>query len=89
MSRRAPHQASAKGPSQRQLRVAEEIRHLLAALFMRAEFRDPALVGVSVTVTQVTISPDLKHATAYCVPLGGAHEDEVIAGLNRVRGFLR
>jgi ribosome-binding factor A len=80
---------SAKGPSQRQLRVAEEIRHLLAGIFMRGELRDPALKGVSVTVTEVRISPDLKHATAYCVPLGGAHVPEVLAALNRSRSFLR
>jgi ribosome-binding factor A len=80
---------SAKGPSQRQLRVAEEIRHLLAAIFMRGELRDPALAGVSVTVTEVRISPDLKHATAFCVPLGGGDVASVLAGLARSRGFLR
>jgi ribosome-binding factor A len=91
MSRRSSshNHLSSKGPSQRQLRVAEEIRHLLAGIFMRGELRDPALKGVSVTVTEVRISPDLKHATAYCVPLGGAHVPEVLAALNRSRGFLR
>jgi ribosome-binding factor A len=83
-----PHQP-AKGPSQRQLRVAEEIRHLLAGVFMRGELRDPALTGVSITVTEVRISPDLKHATAYCVPLGGANVPEVLTALNRSRSFLR
>lgn len=91
MSRRSSssHHLPSKGASQRQLRVAEEIRHLLAAVFMRGELRDPALVGVSITVTEVRISPDLKHATAYCIPLGGAHIPEVLAALNRSRGFLR
>jgi ribosome-binding factor A len=92
MSRRSSshhHHLPSKGPSQRQLRVAEEIRHLLAGIFMRGELRDPALAGVSITVTEVRISPDLKHATAYCVPLGGAHVPEVLAALNRSRSFLR
>lgn len=92
MSRRSSsssHHLSSKGPTQRQLRVAEEIRHLLAGVFMRGELRDPALKGVSITVTEVRISPDLKHATAYCVPLGGVHLPEVLAALNRSRSFLR
>jgi ribosome-binding factor A len=89
---RRPHShpsSPAKGPSQRQLRVAEEIRHLLAGILMRGELRDPALQGVSVTVTEVRISPDLKHATAFCMPLGGGHTAEVLAALNRGRGYLR
>ncbi len=53
------------GPSQRQLRVAEEIRHVLAGLFARTDFRDPELVGEHITVTEVRIGPDLKHATAF------------------------
>jgi ribosome-binding factor A len=90
MTRRPSSQHnSAKGPTQRQLRVAEEIRHLLAEIFLRGELRDPGLAGVSLTVTEVKISPDLKHATAYCVPLGGAKVPEVMAGLNRSKGFLR
>ena len=52
-------------PTQRQLRVGEEIRHLLSALFARAEFRDPDLAGEHVTVAEVRISPDLKNATAF------------------------
>ena len=52
-------------PSQRQLRVAEEIRHVLAGIFTRHEFRDPELAGAEVTVTEVRTSPDLRHATAW------------------------
>ena len=90
MSRRpTSFQSSTKGPTQRQLRVAEEIRHLLAEILLRGELRDPVLAGVSVTVTEVKISPDLKHATAFCVPLGGVNVTEVLAALNRGRGFLR
>ena len=58
--------------SQRQLRVGEELRHALAWLLERGDIRDPGLQGVTVTVTEVQVSPDLRNATAYIVPLGGA-----------------
>jgi ribosome-binding factor A len=77
------------GPSQRQLRVAEEIRHILARLLMRGELRDPALAGVSVTVSEVRISPDLKNATVFALPLAGTHGEEVLKGLNRSAPYLR
>jgi len=80
---------SERGPSQRQLRVAEEIRHILAGLLMRGELRDPLLSGVSVTISEVRISPDLKNATAFAMPLGGAQIDMVLKGLNRSAPFLR
>jgi ribosome-binding factor A len=76
-------------PSQRQLRVGEELRHALSRILQRGELRDPALQDVAVTVTEVRLSPDLKHATAYVMPLGGRHRDEVIAGLTRSAGYLR
>lgn len=77
------------GPSQRQLRVAEEIRHILAGVLMRGELRDPVLSGVSVTISEVRISPDLKNATAYAMPLGGALTGEVLKALNKSAPFLR
>jgi ribosome-binding factor A len=80
---------AAKGPSQRQLRVAEEIRHVLADLFARTEFRDPELSGVVVTVTEVRISPDLKHATAFVTRLGRSDIDAVLPALRRAAPFLR
>ena len=64
------HHGRAEGPSQRQLRVAEEVRHALSATFAREEFRDPALQGLHVTVTEVRASPDLKHMTAFVAALG-------------------
>ena len=76
-------------PSQRQLRVGEELRHALSRILQRGELRDPALQDVAVTVTEVRMSPDLKNATAYVMPLGGRHAAEVIAGLTRSAGFLR
>jgi ribosome-binding factor A len=76
-------------PSQRQLRVGEELRHALARLLQRGELRDPALQDVAVTVTEVRMSPDLKSATAYVMPLAGRQRAEVIAGLARSAGYLR
>jgi len=77
------------GPSQRQLRVGEALRHALAWTLERGTIRDPALSGVVLTVTEVRMSPDLKHATAYVVPLGGANGPLVVEGLNRVGSYLR
>ena len=76
-------------PSQRQLRVGEELRHALAQMLQRGELRDPALAEVTVTVTEVRVSPDLKNATAYVMPLGGRNGAAVIEGLTRSAGYLR
>jgi ribosome-binding factor A len=78
-----------KPPSQRQLRVAEEIRHVLAGVFARTEFRDPDLAGVIITVTEVRISPDLKHATVFVIRLGRSDVDKCLPALKRVAPFLR
>ena len=81
--------AEAAGPSQRQLRVAEEIRHALSAVFARADFRDPDLVGLHVTVTEVRASPDLKHMTAFVSGLGKDLTPGQLAALKRASAFLR
>lgn len=75
--------------SQRQLRVGEELRHVLAQVLSRGELRDPDLVGRTITVTEVRISPDLKNATAFIVPLGGENAPEVLKALKRCSAFLR
>jgi ribosome-binding factor A len=77
------------GPTQRQLRVGEMLRHALVDVLRRGDIRDPDLAGVSVTVTQVKPSPDMKHATVFCEPLGGRNAKQVVAALNRHKGFLR
>jgi len=77
------------GPSQRQLRVGEMLRHALAQILVRGEIRDPDLEGVSVTVTQVKPSPDMRHATVFVEPLGGKNAKEIVAALNRHKSFLR
>ena len=76
-------------PSQRQLRVAEEIRHVLAAVFARAEFRDPDLAGAQITVTEVRIGPDLRHATAFVARLGRTDIDALLPALKRAGAYLR
>ena len=76
-------------PSQRQLRVAEEIRHLLAAQFLRHEFRDPDLADAEITVAEVRISPDLKHATAFISRLGRTDVDALLPALKRAAPWLR
>ena len=75
--------------SQRQLRVGELVRHSLAQLFARGEIRDPDLLDVSVTVSEVRMTPDLKLARAFVLPLGGAKADKVLDALNRCAGFVR
>ncbi|WP_135468093.1 30S ribosome-binding factor RbfA [Crenalkalicoccus roseus] len=77
------------GPSQRQLRVAEEVRHALAALFERRDFRDPELASAHVTVTEVRASPDLRHMTAFVSGLGQAVPPGQFAALRRAAPFLR
>ncbi len=79
----------AAGPSQRQLRVAEEVRHALSAVFAREEFHDPDLHDLHVTVTEVRASPDLKHMTAFVSGLGRDLTSAQMAGLRRVSPFLR
>lgn len=79
----------AAGPSQRQLRAGEVVRHALVDVLAREEIRDPDLKGVSVTVGEVRASPDLKHMTAFVAPLGGGDGAKIAAALTRAAGFLR
>ena len=89
MPRRTSTAPRTHGPSQRQLRVGELLRHALSEILIRGDVRDPDLDGISVTVTQVKPSPDMRHATVFCEPLGGVHGPRVVAALNRHKGFLR
>ncbi len=79
----------AKAPSQRQLRVGEEIRHALAEVLERGEIRDPDVAARPITITEVRVSPDLRNATVFAVPLGGGDTGSMLAGLKRVRPYLR
>ncbi len=89
MSRRHAAPGRDQGPTQRQLRVGEMLRHALADVLRRDEIRDPDLAGVSVTITQVKPSPDMRHATVFCEPLGGKNAKAVVAALNKHKGLLR
>ncbi len=81
--------AAARQPSQRQLRVGELVRHALAEILQRGEIHDPAFDGVVVSVPEVRMSPDLKRATVFVMPLGGKDSDMIVAALERNRRFLR
>ena len=76
-------------PSQRQLRVGEEIRSALAMIFAHGETHNPILDGSSITVSEVRISPDLKNATAYVMPLAGSNKEVVMEALKDNAGRLR
>ena len=98
MSNRKPKTKATAGlVSQRQLRASEMIRHALVEVMRENEIRDPALVGVSITVSEVRLSPDLKHATGFVEPLGAGvetsdtagHIDEILKALNAHAKFLR
>jgi ribosome-binding factor A len=84
------HQKStAPGGSQRQLRVGETVRHALAEILAHGNVHDPDLEGHIITVPEVRMSPDLKLATIYVMPLGGRDTEVVIEALNRNKKFLR
>ena len=78
-----PGRRAKVGPSQRQLRAGELVRHALVEILHEEDLADPALADVSVTLSQVKVSPDLKHAICFVEPLGGQNAPAVVAGLNR------
>jgi ribosome-binding factor A len=79
------------GPSQRQLRVGEQIRHMIAETLQRGHFGDPDLYDVAqtVTVSEVRVSPDLKNATAFVMTLGGQRMDTLLPALNNAAGYFQ
>ena len=81
--------SAGKTPTQRQLRIGEEIRHALVRIFAEESFRDPALQNVSITVSEARAGPDLKTAKVFVLPLGGQSTDDIVAALNRAAGYLR
>lgn len=89
MPRQHHRKASTSGGSQRQLRVGETVRHALAEILSHGNVHDPDLEGHIITVPEVRMSPDLKLATIYVMPLGGRDTDIVIAALERNKKFLR
>ena len=89
MPRNHHHRASDKAPSQRQLRAGELIRHALAEILTRGEVHDPVIENHVITVPEVRVTPDLRLATVYVMPLGGRDESEVLSALERNKRFLR
>jgi len=79
----------AGGPSLRLLRVGENVRHAIAAILTRGDVQDPDLDGKSVTVSEVRISPDLRNATVFVMPLGGDPKGVITKALNKNTGFIR
>jgi ribosome-binding factor A len=89
MGGRGGHAAGGQGPSQRQLRVGEELRHVLTGIFMRNECHIAEFDISRVTVSEVRISPDLRNATAFIMPLGGENKDTVLKLLEEYNGIIR
>ena len=77
------------GPSQRQLRAGELVRHALVEILRTETFVDPVLAETSITIGEVRVTPDLKQALCFVEPLGGVRADAVIEALNRASKFLR
>ena len=88
MTRRSTH-SGAKAPSQRMLRVGELIRHRIAELLARGEVHDDVLASHVITIPEVRLSPDLKLATVYVMPLGGNDVKPVVEALTRNKKYLR
>lgn len=82
-------QLNSQGPSVRVLRVGEEVRHALSAVLMRGEVHDPVLQSHVVSVTEVRMSPDLRHATAFVKPLLGKDEEAVLKALRTNTAYLQ
>lgn len=78
-----------KTPTQRQLRVGEQVRHALSEFFTRGEIRDEIIANTVISVSEVVMSPDLKIATAYISPLGNADSDSVVKALAKHSKFIR
>jgi ribosome-binding factor A len=90
MTRKKSGSASgAKGPSQRMLRVGELIRHKVSELLVRGDIHDDVIAGHTITIPEVRLSPDLKLATVYVMPLGGKDVKPVIVALERNKKFIR
>ena len=89
MSSKSRRQSHAPGPSQRQLRVGESLRHTLSEILTREDFFDPDLANVSITISEILVSPDLSNARVYTMPLGGVNVDVVLPALNRLAPVIQ
>jgi ribosome-binding factor A len=89
MSKNKHHRDQGPGGSQRQLRVGELVRHAIADMLTRGEVHDPVIEGHLITVPEVRMSPDLKLATIYVMPMGGRDASEVVAAFEKHKKYLR
>jgi ribosome-binding factor A len=89
MRRKSSQKSAKEGPSQRQLRVGEAIRHAITRVLREGNIRDPEVDGTLVTVTEVRASPDLKHASAFVTKLGGGESATMVKALNRASPYIR
>ena len=89
MSTQSRRKRQASGPSQRQLRIGESLRHSLSEILMREDFFDPDLANVSITISEISVSPDLSNARVYTMPLGGVNVDIVLPALNRLAPVIQ
>jgi len=89
MARKKNHHDATPGASQRQLRVGELIRHAMAEMLTRGDVHDPVLESHMITIPEVAVSPDLRLATVYVMPLGGKDSEPVLAALERNKKYLR
>jgi ribosome-binding factor A len=89
---KSARKASQRGPSQRQLRAGELVRRGLAEIIARGTIQDPDLIERAITISEVRMSPDMRHATCYVAPLGGSltgDTEKIVAALTRVKSYLR
>ena len=89
MASKSRRQSFASGPSQRQLRVGESLRHALSEILTREDFFDPDLANVSITISEISVSPDLTNARVYTMPLGGVNIENVLPALNRLAPVIQ
>ena len=89
MSTKSRRKRQASGPSQRQLRIGETLRHSLSEILMREDFFDPDLANVSITISEISVSPDISNARVYTMPLGGVNVDVVLPALNRLAPVIQ
>ena len=89
MSSKLSRPKTAKGPSQRQLRVGETLRHALSEILMREDFFDPDLANISITISEILVSSDLANARVYTMPLGGVSIETVLPALNRLAPLIQ
>ena len=89
MSSKLRRRDQSSGPSQRQLRVGETLRHALSEILMRQDFFEPDLANVSVTISEILVSPDLRNARVYTMPLGGINVDVILPALNRLAPVIQ